>query len=255
MIVLSLFDGIACGRLALERVGISVSLYLASETASDSIKIAKRNFPDIVELGDVRCLDVGCLPKVDLLIGGSPCQDLTRLRNGDGLSGTKSSLLFEFVRLLQAMTPKYFLLENVIPRRREWVSIINNLTGSTGRAINSDLFVPQNRPRMYWTNIHIAHPPPRPAWDFEFWQYRRTYFRKNKSGVCPCLTANMGTGGHNVPLRSPDLADRLSPEDCEEMQGLPRGYTFGVCNSRLYRVVGDGWTVPVISHIFSSLSR
>jgi DNA (cytosine-5)-methyltransferase 3A len=252
--VLSLFDGIACGKQALDDADVPVNLYLASEVAQDAIRIANSH-QDIVQLGDVRSLDTYYLPPIDLLIGGSPCQDLTVLRNGDGILGNKSSLLLDFVRIKSVINPTHFLLENVVPRKREWLDQINDLLGVEGIVINSDRFVPQNRPRVYWTNIPILPLPERPNWQYKFYQYRRTYFRENKSGVCPCLTANMGTGGHNIPLHSLNLSDRLSPEECEELQGLPRGYTRGVCNSRRYRMIGDGWTVPVLSHIFKGLER
>jgi len=115
--------------------------------------------------------------------------------------------------------------------------------------------VPQNRNRLYWTNIDIAPLPERPAWNKQYYQWRRTYFRENKSGVCPTLTANMGTGGHNVPLYSKDLKDRLSPVDCEKLQGLPDDYTEGVSNTQRFKALGNGWTVSVIVHILQGLKK
>ena len=119
--------------------------------------------------------------------------------------------------------------------------------------INSDVFVGQNRERLYWTNLEIKPLPKRPEWNSQYYQWRRTYFRENKSGVCPCLTANMGTGGHNVPLKSKNLADKLTPVECERLQTIPENYTEGVSNTQRYKMIGNGWTVDVIAHILSEL--
>jgi site-specific DNA-cytosine methylase len=155
--------------------------------------------------------------------------------------------------LVKQCKPKYFLLENVIPRKQKWQNQIDYLLGIKGITINSDRFVPQNRPRMYWTNIPILELPERPNWKHHYFQYRRTHFRENKSGVCPCLTANMGTGGHNVPLYSPNLKDKLTPEDTEFLQGIPRGYSKCVSNHHRYKMIGNAFTVPVISHILNGM--
>ena len=257
MKVLSLFDGISCGMLALNKAGIKVDKYYASEIYDKAIEISKHNFKKIIHIGDILNLDYKEFKRkgIDLLIGGSPCQDLSCLKtDGMGLSGEKSKLIFKFVELKRKIKPKYFLLENVVPKKYEWRIEIDKLMGVKGVAINSDLFVPQNRPRIYWTNIPIINLPKRLTWDFEYWQWRRTYFRKNASGVCPCLCASMGTGGHNVPLHSKDLKDRLSPEECEILQGIPEHYTnVGVANCHRYKTIGDSWTIPVLVRIFKSL--
>ena len=253
MNVLSLFDGMSCGRIALERAGIPVTNYFASEIDKHAIKVAMHNYPDTQQLGDVTKWREWNLPKIDLLIGGSPCQDLSGLKTGLGLDGEKSKLLFEFVSLKNKLQPTWFLLENVVPRRSEWKTEIDKLMGIQGVQINSDLFVQQNRPRIYWTNIPVGLLPKRPNWVGRFYQYRRSYFRKNMNGVCPCLTANMGTGGHNVPLWSENLSDRLSPEECEDLQSVPLHYTACVSDSQRYKMLGNGWTVDVVAHIFSGL--
>ena len=103
------------------------------------------------------------------------------------------------------------------------------------------------------TNINIHELQERTKCYYKYYQYRRTYFRENKSGVCPCLTANMGTGGHNVPLYSKNLKDKLTPYECERLQTMPTGYTEGVSNSQRYKMIGNGWTVDVISHILKGL--
>lgn len=253
MNILGLFDGMSCGQIALNRAGIVYDSYYASEVDRYAIKIAQKNYPNTIQIGDVCKVQGNNLPKIDLLIGGSPCQDLSCLKNGLGLQGSKSRLLYEYVRLIEECKPKYFLLENVVPRKKEWWSAIDELMGVKGVEINSDRFVQQNRPRVYWTNIPIATLPERPKWQGDYYQWRRTYFRQNKNGVCPCLTANMGTGGHNVPLHSANIKDRLSPVETERLQGVPDNYTDGVSNTQRYKMIGNGWTVDAIAHIFKGL--
>lgn len=175
------------------------------------------------------------------------------LKNGKGLDGEKSNLFYQFTRLKNEIKPKYFLLENVIPRKQEWKKQIDEIIGVNGVLINSDLFVQQNRPRIYWTNIPITTLPKRPEWGGSYYQFRRTYYRKNQSGVCPCLTANMGTGGHNVPLKSENKADKLTPIEVEALQGVMTNYTACVSNTQRYKMLGNGWTVDVIAHIFKGL--
>lgn len=234
---------------------ISVSNYFSSEIDKYTIQVTQKNFPNTIQLGDVREIDCSKLSKIELLIGGSPCQDLSKLKQGKGLKGEKSFLFYEYTRILKKTNPKFFLFENVIPRKKDWKEIIDQELGVEGIIINSDLFVPQNRPRVYWTNIIIDKLPVRPNWNFQYYQYRRTYFRKNMSGVCPCLTANMGTGGHNVPLKSENLNDKLSPIEVELLQGLPENYTEGISNSQRYKALGNAWTIPVIRHIFKGINN
>jgi site-specific DNA-cytosine methylase len=254
MNVLSLFDGMSCGQIALNKLGIKYDNYFASEIDKYAIQVTQKNYPNTKQVGSVTDVKAEDLPKIDLLFGGSPCQDLSGLKaDGKGLDGEKSKLLLDFIRIKNELNPKYFLLENVVPRKPEWKEEIDKLMGVEGVFINSDLFVQQNRPRYYWTNIPIDKLPERPEWKGKYFQYRRTYFRENKSGVCPCLTANMGTGGHNVPLKSQDLKDKLSPIECERLQGVPNNYTDGVSNTQRYKMTGNGWTVDVIAHIFKNI--
>lgn len=179
--VLSLFDGVACGRLALERAGINVDKYYASEINEYSIKVAKKNFPDIIEIGDVRNVK-GCdFENIDLLIGGSPCQsfsfagtqvgmvtktkqDIVTLEQylklkEDGFEFEGYSYLFwEYVRILKEVKPKYFLLENV-RMSKKWEDVITQTLGVKPIVINSNLVSAQNRHRLYWTNIEGVTQP------------------------------------------------------------------------------------------------
>ena len=150
--VLSLFDGIACGRIALERANIPVGRYIASEIEQTAIKAAVTNYPDIEEIGDVRNIDPEKLPPIDLLIGGSPCQGFSSSGKGLNFSDPRSRLFFEYVRIMKAVKPKYFLLENV-KMKSEWRDIITSYMGVEPILINSNLVSAQNRDRLYWTNI------------------------------------------------------------------------------------------------------
>jgi len=159
MNVLSLFDGLSCGNIALERAGIKVNNYYASEVDKWAIQIANKNYPNIIQLGDVLDVKAKDLPhKIDLLIGGSPCQDLSFAGKGKGLEGDRSSLFYQYFRLLKECKPKYFLLENV-RMKKEYSDIISDLLGVQPIEINSSLVSAQNRKRLYWTNIPNVTQP------------------------------------------------------------------------------------------------
>jgi DNA (cytosine-5)-methyltransferase 3A len=156
--VLSLFDGISCGQVALERAGIKVSNYYASEIDKYAMQITQKNYPDTIQLGDVTGVKGKDLPKIDLLIGGSPCQGFSFAGKQLNFIDPRSRLFFEFVRLLEKVQPKYFLLENV-KMKKEYQDIITRYLGVQPIEINSALVSAQNRKRLYWTNIpEITQP-------------------------------------------------------------------------------------------------
>ena len=113
MKVLSLFDGISCARVALERAGIPVEEYYASEIDKYAIQISQKNYPDIQHIGSVVDIRGENYKDVELLVGGSPCQDLSIAGKRKGLGGERSGLFYEYVRILKEVKPKYFILENV----------------------------------------------------------------------------------------------------------------------------------------------
>lgn len=171
--VLSLFDGISCGMVALERTGISVKKYYASEIEPNAIKISQKNYPNIIQIGDIeeitkeKIKDMG---KIDLIIGGSPCQGLSSsnvwLKDGEyGVNGTgKSRLFWQYVRVLnlvKGFNPDVkFLLENVGSASKKDKEIINQTLGCEGISFNSQLLSAQNRNRVYWTNISFSKEYP-----------------------------------------------------------------------------------------------
>ena len=152
MNVLSLFDGISCGQLALNRAGVAYDNYYAAEIDKYAIKVTQKNFPNTNQLGDVTKVKASDLPKIDLLIGGSPCQGFSFAGKQLNFDDPRSKLFFEFVRLLKELSPKYFLLENVV-MKKESENVISELLGVKPVLINSSLVSAQNRKRLYWTNI------------------------------------------------------------------------------------------------------
>jgi len=181
MNVLSLFDGISCGHIALDRAGITVDKYYASEIEKTAIAITKKNYPDTIFLGDIRSVETTQLPPIDLLIGGSLCQSLTFSGKRQGLSTEEkvdvitleqylrlksegvdfvgqSYLFWEAVRIIRELKPKYFLIENVHMEER-WRNVFTEALGVEPIRINSNLVSAQNRDRYYWTNIpNVCQP-------------------------------------------------------------------------------------------------
>lgn len=164
MKVLSLFDGISCGRLALERAGIPVEKYYASEIDKYAIAVAQKNYPDTIQIGDINTVHFTDFMDVDLIIGGSPCQDLSIAKqNREGLRGARSGLFWRYVDALATIRPKYFLLENVASMRKEDRDAITETLKKIYPEtecimINSALVSAQQRKRYYWTNWHVEQP-------------------------------------------------------------------------------------------------
>lgn len=154
MRVLSLFDGISCGHVALERVGIPVEVYYASEIDKYAIQITQKNYPDTIQLGDINNIDfMQFIGNIDLIMGGSPCQDLSIAGKRKGLQGERSGLFYKFVEAIEVIKPKYFLLENNVGMPQEAYEEISRLMGCYPIEINSALVSAQTRKRFYWTNI------------------------------------------------------------------------------------------------------
>ena len=157
MKILSLFDGISCARVALERAGIPIELYYASEVDKYAIQIAQKNYQDTKQLGDIRTITRDLLSsysgnvEIDLLIGGSPCQDLSiAKKERKGLDGVHSGLFWEYVRILKEVKPKYFILENVNSMPKEAKDTITKELGVEPIMINAALVSAQNRKRLFW---------------------------------------------------------------------------------------------------------
>ena len=274
--VLSLFDGMSCGQIALNRAGIKYDNYFASEIKPHAIKVTQHNFPNTIQLGDVTKIKAKDLSKIDLLIGGSPCKGISRLnKNQEGLEHSESKLFWEYVRLLEEAKPKYFLLENT-HGNKEATNIITETLGVKPISINSKLVSAQNRPRYYWTNIlGVKQPSDKGVTTADVFDYsggladeRRVKWLTSESGkksvangytrVNPypksgCLTANGHRKWNENYLLKDGVYRYLSQNELEKLQTLPIGYTFVLNYDEAYDCMGDGWTVDVIAHIFSFL--
>ena len=313
MNVLSLFDGMSCGQIALDKLGIPVKNYFAAEIDKYAIKVAQDNYPDMVHLGDVQNIktsgthlmdEFDCGHKIDLLIGGSPCQGFSFAGKQLNFDDPRSQLFFEYVRLLKELKPKYFLMENV-KMKKESMAIITEYLGVEPIEINSNLVSAQNRKRLYWTNIPVEGLPfdkgimlkdilePVEQIDDAYyysdksiaymergndkWQQagaRRAdrYTQTPDTKKAFTITANFHKG---VPYNYfDDVRDKskcvrsggrgsydrhhirkLTVTECERLQTVPDGYTCGVSNTQRYKMLGNGWTVDVVKHIFEGLTE
>ena len=271
MNVLSLFDGMSCGQIALNRVGIKYDKYFASEIDKHAIQVTQKNYPNTIQIGsvlDVKGLD---LPKIDLLFGGSPCQSFSRAGKGEGFDG-ESRLFWEFVRVLNEVKPTYFLLENVV-MKKEWEDIITEALGVEPIEISSEKFVPQARRRLYWTNIPNVKQPDQVVYNIKDFfdgdgfpsscDVNRTFKRKK---IFNTLTATYwkgirGSGRPAISTKEGFLDDdrdahrMLTPNECERLQTVPKDYTEGVSKTQRYKMLGNGWTVDVIGHIFKNIPQ
>ena len=160
MNVLSLFDGMSCGQIALNKLGIKYDKYFAAEIDKYAMQVTQHNFPDTVQLGDVQFVTKETFGNnnIDLLVGGSPCQGVSFAGKQLNFDDPRSALFFEFVRLLKELKPKYFLLENV-KMKKESQDIISKYLGCEPIEINSSLVSAQTRKRLYWTNIPNVSQP------------------------------------------------------------------------------------------------
>lgn len=318
MNVLSLFDGMSCGRIALERLGIPVDNYYASEIDKYAIQVSQANYPDIIQVGDVTELDTSTLPKIDLIMGGSPCQGFSFAGKQLAFDDPRSALFFEFVRCVEELKPKYFLLENV-RMKKEYLDVISEYMGVEPIMINSALVSAQNRVRFYWTNIPgIEQPEQRgivlrdiletqtnekPVKDTE--RNQRHYRNDDEKSLCMTATMYKGAGNngmtlvqethdkpnkiHDIPRdilkdnerqrrvygengKSPTLMAgnsgggkepvkinddvywrKLTPLEAERLQTVPDNYTNHVSNTQRYKMLGNGWTIEVITHILKNM--
>lgn len=273
--VLSLFDGMSCGQIALSKVGIEYENYFASEIDKYAIQVTQKNYPNTKQLGSVTEVKSVDLPKIDLLFGGSPCQSFSNAGNGKGFDG-KSGLFWEYVRILKEVKPTYFLLENVV-MKKEWEDVITEALGVKPIKINSRLLSAQNRPRLYWTNIpNVIEPKDKRITmsdileedaDIKYaiseakikrvleTQRGKGFFYNKTHEKCGTLISGyykQPTDGIYVDL---GFKRRLTPTECEKLQTVPLNYTDCVSDSQRYKMIGNGWTVDVIAHIFSFLKE
>ena len=278
MKVLSLFDGISCGMVALERAGVPVEKYVAYEIDEDAIKVSKYNYPQIVHKGDVFTAEY-IEGEFDLLIGGSPCTHWSIAKRGDGREKTASGigwdLFSQYVRALHEAKPKYFLYENNASMSDEIKACITQALGCDPVMINSADFSAQNRERLYWTNIPIKEWTPSDVLfadimdaDFELSRSIEQYkdsIKWSKDGLSvkwdtsgkgyysQANRANRAESKGNVWIGNNTIR-LITMAELEKLQTLPVGYTACLTNKeKRGKGIGNGWTVDVIAHIFRGL--
>ena len=333
MNVLSLFDGISCARVALDRAGIEVNAYMASEIDKNAIKVSEKNYPDIIRVGSVVRLEVE--GQVDLLIGGSPCQDLSiAKKDRKGLDGDRSGLFWEFVRIKKECKPQWFVLENVASMPKADRDIITREMGVEPVMFNASLVSAQCRKRLFWTNIPFDLPEdrgillkdilqpdaevdermvvqgkaytltasyakatPSPAQvehniekgqrtmvkirgrdvilnesPLQVLQEGRTELGKqlrkeikketgkdstSRSGGHKAYFGKDGTKARTLTtalgaeglIVEQDRIRKLTPIECERLQGLPDNYTEGIAMTNRYKCLGNAFNVDVVAHI------
>lgn len=286
MKVLSLFDGISCGMVALERAGVPVERYVAYEIDPNAIKISKKNYPQIEHCGDVTTADFTQYRSFDIIIAGSPCQSLsiTTGKSRTHLQG-KSRLFWEFVRALQEVKPKYFLFENVASMNEESKQTISEVLKCQPIFIDSEYFSAQSRGRLYWTNIPVDELgiiksnailgdilqkdiPEKYFYncDFDFLGFDKTVcailhingheiLKRVNSPYAKCQTLTCVSGGNQQKkVFVNGRCRKLTPVEYERLQTLPDNYTEGVSDGARYTACGNGWTVDVIAYIFAGLT-
>ena len=277
--VLSLFDGISCGQVALNNLNIPYQNYFASEIDKHAIKVTQSNYPNTKQIGDVTQVKGVDLPKIDLLIGGSPCQGFSFAGKGLNFEDERSKLFFEFVRLLKETNPKYWMLENV-NMKQEYQDIISDLLGVKPIKLNSKLTSSQNRVRLYWANFDITEPKNKNLvigdlvgidvknrYDKPV-VLRNIYPKKGQNGniyslegKSKTLSAGVGIKGNGIGSSNAPKIDwdneqgwrRLTARECEMLQNLPNGYCKDISDTQAYKACGNGWEVGMITHIFKGI--
>jgi DNA-cytosine methyltransferase len=304
MKVLSLFDGISCAYEGCVKAGIDVKEYYACEIDKNAIKVSQSRHPDILRpVNDVRELKASMLPEIDLLIGGSPCQDLSiAKKDRKGLSGDRSGLFWEYVRILKEVKPKFFILENVASMPKADKDLITETMGVEPVMFNASLVSAQTRKRLFWTNIKFELPIDRGIVLKDILQAdaevdermvtkegkaytltasyngavaKNSIERKQRTmvrvghignsdaqanrvyspdGKSPTLSANGGGLGAKTGLYDIEGKIRkLTPIECERLQGLPDDYTTGISKTQRYKCLGNAFNVEVVATILKNI--
>ena len=276
MNVVSLFNGMNTGRQALENVGIKVNKYYSSEIKPYAIQLTQHHFPDTIQVGDVtkwREWDIDW-KSIDLILSGSPCQDLSAAGKRAGINGSRSSLFFVFVEILEHikfLNPKVlFLQENVGSASKLDVGIMSRALGVYPVRINSSLVTAQLRDRYYWSNIRtketmfdLVTDIPQPKDLKIMFKDIITEGRVERVKALAIL-ASQGrndTTQENIKKRAErefiniiylnNSVRTINQIEMERLQGFPDGYTSILTKAKAGSLLGDGWTLPIIEHIFS----
>lgn len=292
MNVLSLCDGMSGGQIALKELNIPVNVYYASEIKKHAIQVTQKNFPDTIQIGNVMdyikevtpngeyIVDKEKLDKlgnIDLFLCGSPCKNMSliNITGKTGINGEKSSLFYPCVAIMKYVNPKYFLFENVCSMTNADKQVFNNFLGVEPIHINSALVSAQERNRYYWTNIpNVTVPNDRhiklsDIIDYgsereENWSQKKTEFVERKVNSTMYVRVD---GEKSLPITARGYAAwntqfvtdngqyrDLTIKEYRRLQTIPDWYDFdGLIKSKITDLIGDGWTIEVIKHIFKGL--
>ena len=269
MNVVSYFNGMNCGMLALDKVGIKVDNYYSYEIDKYANMVSQNNYPKTKQMGSVINADLSCLPNVDLFIGGSPCQSFSVAGDGTGFEG-KSGLFWEFVKAKEKIKPKYWMLENVV-MKKEWEAVITEALGVEPILLNSADFGAQRRKRLFWTNIPVEESPssdkvlsdiittdiaPKTVMDTA---RNKRHERELSQKSLTCIASMYKGAGNNgmTLIRRPKQKELsvLNVNEVEKLMNVPLNYTNHVSNTQRYKMLGNGWDIAVIAHIFKGLLK
>lgn len=284
---MSICGGLETGLLALAELGIPIEEYHTYEIFDPAIELSKKHFPCIIHHGNVIGTDFTQFKDFDLLIAGTCCQSLSKTRAEDvrisnGLEG-KSKIFWEYVRALETIKPKRFMLENVVPKEMTNIETMSEAVGVKPHLINSCLFSAQDRERYYWTNIPIAELPKsnplvlrdvlEPDVDEKYYYNKSFEMIDADKKVCAtlqvkthemlkriynpnykCATLTCVSGGYQEKkILDGNRVRKLTPVEYERLQTLPDNFTSGFKDTVRYSLCGNGWTKDVIKHIFKGL--
>ena len=272
MIVLSLFDGMSATQQALKELGVPVTRYYASEIDNYAMQITSKNFPNTIQLGNVQGVEVKHLSLVpDLIVAGSPCQDLSFAGKGKGLAGERSGLFFEAIRIIKearALNPNVkVLIENVKMKQEHMDTMTDALSEALGERVtpqllNSRLVSAQNRQRLYWYNWETIEEPEDKGILLKD-ILEDGYVDRDKSY---CIDANYYKNGNlksyfqkrrrQLKFKDSSSFDNysiLSVRECERLQTFPDGYCDGVSNTQAYKMLGNSFCVETVKCILSPI--
>lgn len=274
MNIFSLFDGISCGQIALEKAGVKCQNYYASEIDKHAIAVTQHNYPNTKQLGDIYNIDKLHLPRIDLLLGGSPCKSFSSVGKKKGFDDEQGQLFYEFVRIKNDTKPKWFLFENV-PMTKDNETKMTRLLGVEPIMINSALVSAQNRKRLYWTNIkfdtiadkniglknvidlslQLSAPknfekriPANPNIFID--PYNKKNIVGNKSST---LRTNVNNGNMWIQNKDKKTYRNLTVGETELLQTIPLNYTNVVPNNIAKKLISNAWTIDVIAHILRGI--
>ena len=272
MNVLSLFDGISCGKLALKKAGIKVENYYASEIKEIAISVSNDNHKDIQQLGNIKDWKNWDIKDIDLIIFGSPCQDLSiAMKNRKGLQGSNSNLFYTALDILNFYKPKYFLMENVARMSKDNNEIITKLLKVKPIRINSKLVSCQLRDRLYWTNIPNVDLPKDKNMQLQNILTNGYTDRKKSRAILVSESRPLKdqykmyrryskTGFTTIVFNDPNFdytkgIRYFNQQELEKLQNLPLNYTKILDRNKAANVIGDAWTVDVITHILKKIKE